>query len=250
MPNLEDVKKALEAIKDGGGELYEAVLTAVQTEKDKGISEASKLRREAQTKGGKVKLLSESLKVLGYDTDDDDADLDSFLVGVKEQMEAGKGSKKNKGKATELETENIQMRKDHDALQKKFDASEAEKAATNQKLRTQKITAGLEKAFQNEDGVSTIYGAGAEIRCLIADGKVDLSGDGDTIVFKDGEDIVALQDGVTKFKESRPESVKNIQRAGPGTPPGGPTADRSKESDADRLSRLRTQSSGPNIRMA
>lgn len=182
MMDLEVIKTELEALKKA--DLYEGVLELVESERTKGIEASRKKNSENQA----LRKYKTGLEQLGYT----DGDVDEFVNSL-----ANKRSGSNNDltlKSLKNEIDNLKKERDN-----------AVNAAKSGTIKTE-----LSKALGDK-----VYGADLLIQSLISDGKVDLASD--KVVFKNGDDIQSLEDGVRHILETRKDLVKNTQAPGAGT---------------------------------
>lgn len=189
---LDEIKVALEAT-ENGSDLYEGIVEAVNSEKEKGIFEKSKVNKEAQS----MRKFKKAFEALGYS---DDEDLEKFTTDL--------ATKKNQPDNKEKENLSLKL------LEKKIQDITSELVNERNKTKQSKISTKLTESLQNK-----VYGHNYLIRTLIADGKVDLVDD--SIVFKNGEDVLSYEDGLNQLLEQNKDIVKTVQNPGTGAKNNG-----------------------------
>jgi len=183
---LDELKALLEG--EGKTEIFETIVEMVNSEKEKGIAEKSKANREAQN----LRKFKTALEALGYDGS---ADLDQFTSEIVTKVSKPKEDKDNI----------LTMKALNQRIQELTDQVNQER---NQ-LKTSKIQNKLTESLSNK-----VYGHQFLIKSLIADGKVDLNGD--KIVFKDGDNVLDFDSGISKLLNDNKDIVKTVQNVGTG----------------------------------
>jgi hypothetical protein len=239
MPSLEDVKKALEA-SQGGAQLFEFVTgeieklkTAVDGEKQKGISEVNKRNKEAEG----LRKFKKAFESLGFSSDEND--LDSFVSELSETLKGGAqgGNAKESPEYKELQKTVSKLQKSFETVNTQLETEKKSAQALKQKAQSATIKQALLK-----DLSSKVYGADIVADNLISAGKIRLDeGDGETIVFIEGDAAIPYDKGLQKFLELRKDLIKNSQSGGAG---GGGSGDNSKDDgnakpNLDRTKELR-----------
>ena len=199
--SLEDLKTALE-----GNDLKDDVINffveQVESEKSRGIQE----RRKANDEAKGLRAYKKAFERLGYTGE---SDLESYLDGLEEKLQNTSDPKV----ASEMERELKKLRKDFDKAQNELN-QEREKALSIKRESDKKtLLSELSKKLQDK-----VYGPDIVAENLVLGGKVNLAEDG-SIHWLEGEDSVALDDGLKNYIESRPDIVRNVQRPGAGSPP-------------------------------
>ena len=212
--SLEDVKTALTAL-DAGDELYTAVLSAIDAEKQRGITEKHNANREAQGLRQNLTSLKAIMAELGYT---DGADITSWAAETKVALENGKNGKAKDGELVELKTQLARMQGSLQTVQAALETEKTEKAELRTKAQRNLMRSKLTEALKDK-----VYGSDFLTTSLIAEGLVAVDEDGETVVFKNGDVAVPFDDGVTRLLTERKDIVKNSQRPGGGTDsrPGG-----------------------------
>lgn len=221
---LDEVRSFLEKQPDGK-DYIEAIVTSVESEKQRGIQESQKSNKEAQN----LRKYKIALEGLGYNAEEHQ--LEDFITTLKTSKEEATESKKTK---TTLES----ISKDFENLKKNFDTSQLELAKERklaQDLKQKTITSKLKETLTTKLG-QTIYGADLIIDSLITSGKVAVD-ENENPIFKDGDKSVSIDDGVKQFLEARPDLVKNNQKPGASSQPTTTQVD--PNSDQERLKKLR-----------
>ena len=199
MKTLDDVKTHFDSVEDGGSELMEVVVAAVEAEKTKGIDSSKKLRADLQLYGKYKDGLSE----LGYDGQ---VEVPDFVSGLKGRLES---KKDGEGEVATLRSELTKERMAREKFEKGL-REQTEK--TNKRVLKDAVLRGLGDKAIAPDLIANN---------LIAEGKVRLLEDGQTVVFGDGTNDVSLEDGISKVLEERKELVKSNQRPGGGSDGSG-----------------------------
>lgn len=223
---LEETRAFLEK-QEGGAEYVEAIVSSIEAEKQRGILESQKSNKEAQN----LRKFKIALEGLGFNQEEHQ--LEDFITTLKTSKEEASESKKTK---TTLES----ISKDFENLKKNFDASQLELAKERklaQELKQKNINSKLKEVLSLKLG-QTIYGADLIIDSLITTGKVSVD-ENENPIFKDGEKIITIDDGVKQFIEARPDLVKNKQNPGASSQPNNNQAP-DPNSDGERLKKLRT----------
>jgi hypothetical protein len=196
MKTLDEVKQDLEGL--GKRELVEAVVSLIESEKQRGIEAHKKVNNEAAN----LRRFKKSMEAIGYSEDTDLDDFTASLVELKTKKsidDDGVGRITNKALQEQIKSLTKLVETERNGK------LEAEKIAKNKNL-TAKLTQSLS---------DKVYGCDLLVRQLIEDNKVDL--DGDNIVFKDNSEIVPYDVGLQKLLEQRSDIVKTVQKGGSGT---------------------------------
>ena len=200
--SLEEIKKSLEAVENGGS-IYENVLKVVQAEKDLAIESTKKVKEEL--KG--MSKWKDFANNVGYDGSDD---LDTFTEKVKSKMASADNKSDIETRFTSLEARfNAEVKKREDAESK---LSEVKAKRTRDVMKT-----AIVNAFKDEKGDSKVYAPDLLANELINNGSVKLLDDDKTIIFKDGESNVDFDTGIGNVLEKRKDLVKNTQKPGGGS---------------------------------
>lgn len=187
--DLETIKSELEAAKKET--LYNEIVQLIETEKTKGVESSRKKNAENQ----QLRRFKTAFDTLGYT----DGDIDEFTTSLL--------NKKSTNNSDSLSMKSLQTQ--IDGLKK-----ERDQAVNESKFST--IKTELHKVLNDK-----IYGADLLIQNLISDEKVDLAGG--NIVFKNGDDVQPLDDGIKNILETRKDLVKNTQVPGNNTSKGNGT---------------------------
>lgn len=265
--SLEDLKTFLEGQGDDGKELYSVVVSAIDAEAEKGKKSKNKANSEAKGLRDQLKNMERfktAFTSLGFDPDDEEADIDGFISNLKKPSTPPK-KKKGEGSGeddppdfnsmdisghpqfAELNKNFKKQSKEMQDLAKNFKEAQDKALALETANRHNKIKGVLSKKLSTEDGKPMVYGSDLLINSLINDNKVNLRDDGETVVFvrgkgEDAEEI-PLDDGITELLSSRKDLVVNHQSGGSGGS-GGPGIPPANQTDSDRLARLRSQATG------
>jgi hypothetical protein len=189
--NLDEMLKKLSSL-ENGEELAEAVMTALESEKERGIASTRKKDKD-------VLKLKATLKDLGYDKETFD-DLDSFVENIKKTKDSTVKS--------ELTINTLNDRVNELILDLKKEREAKEAITTKAKVKT------LEAELQSTIG-DKFFGAKYLIKDLISSGSVDIDEDGNKY-FKDGDTLVPWEKGIESLKEKNKDILKVSQSAGSG----------------------------------
>ena len=203
--SLEDLRKALE----GHGsldEVLEFVVGAVESEKSRGISEKTKVNLEARNLRENLNGLRTALTKVGYE---ENSDIEEFMESLSEKLGSGPTTTPSDNSAVSKEL--AKLRRDFDKTQKEL----ADERKSSGELKT-KSARRIMKSKLSESLRDRVYGSDLLADALINDGHVSLEDD-ESVVFIDGEDRIAYDDGLKKVLESRPDILKNQQTPGART---------------------------------
>lgn len=203
-------KAAIEALPNGS-DLLAFHVSQVETERNRGIEESRKANAEAQG----LRKFKIAVEKLGYVKD---GDLEEFMGTLKVA----------KDKAGEADTAKMtldQVTAELGKLKTDFGKTQAELNAERQKSTELKV-ANERKTLKSKLATvlaEKVYGHDFVADSLINAGQVVL-GDNESVEFVDGDKRVALDAGLQRLLETRPDIVKNTSRPGAGTTPpqGGP----------------------------
>lgn len=191
MMDLQELKTQLEGANKA--DLYESIVNAIEGEKQRGISEVNKRNAE----NAKLRKFKQSMEALGYDGE---ADLDEFtssLVDLRSQVN-DKGNN-----SLTLKSLNSQIAK----LTKDLETEKSLRLTAENKSKVEKINSQLLSTLQNK-----VYGADLLVKSLVAENKVDLLDN--QVVFKDGDSVVNMDEGIKNLLETRKDIVRNTQSPG------------------------------------
>lgn len=208
---LEHVKTELEKLAKDNPELdYKFIVEAITASGNAEMEKGKKLvnARNAENKG--LQAFKKAVVGLGFDAEN--GKLDEFVADVSGKVAAGTEGEAAKTELGSLKSDIGKLTSTVGTLKTKLDESETQRTDLLAKNRNQVIQTTLLKAMDDK-----IYGADAEIFKLVHEKKVGLAADESTVVFKDGDNEVALQEGVDKFIEDHPGIVKSQQTGGAGS---------------------------------
>lgn len=196
---IDDVRAALAGI-DGGDELVEAVVTAIEGEKQRGISESRKLRKDVETYS-KYKKLADTL---GWDGAED---IDTFAESLSVKLE---NSAKGNSEVQKLQKMIEKMRTDFETVQR---------TAQEEKSRRHGIIAREQALSKLRDSAGNyiVHAQDLLVDSLLRDGRIKLSDDEKTAYFVTDDQEEDLKIGLEKYLENRKDLLKNNQRPGTGS---------------------------------
>ena len=188
---------------ENGNELLEFHAEQVLSEKNKGIEISRSKNHENQ----KLKNFQKAFEKLGFNPEE--AELDAFTEGIVAKME---------NDATQSNTQLGDLQKTIKKLQTDFEKSQKELSVE----REQKVN--LEKLNKHKTIESKLlpklqedfYGANWIVKGLLADGSVDLDDTGE-VVFRKGDQILPMVDGLKSIAEQNADSRRNKQAGGAGS---------------------------------
>jgi hypothetical protein len=192
-----------EVLKELSEEKADVIRTAIEAERQKGISESQKKSGEIKKRMTNENVLRDYYKELGVDPD---ADMAEQIAILKSKLSA----------ASKGENEKIsQLEKAIATLTKKN--AEAEQLAEQRRIKfsNAKITEVLTKKIGEK-----IYASEYVIPNLISSGSVKLTDDEQSVVFINNGLPVELDSGIDGFLKANPGIVRNTQRPGSGGAPG------------------------------
>ena len=198
MKTIEDVKSALTKL-DDGQDLYEVVSNAILQERNKGKGLVTEVQR-------KVDAYLGGLKTLGFDPQT--GDLDGFTGEIKGRLENGKDAGK---KLTDTEKRLLEMEKTISSLGNKYSESE-EKA---RKYKQSRDNAVIKDALLSKLK-GKIYSAEIHAKDIIREGLAVLDEDGQTVLWKNGDDNTDLSKGLQTYMDSHKDDIVNAQKGGGG----------------------------------
>lgn len=184
---LEEIKNELE--KANLENVYEDIVGLVEEEKQRGIAETSRRNRENQG----LRKYKTALSALGYNENDD---LDAFISSTIEKATSAGGESKYEQTIARLTNTVKEMQ------------------TQLQSEKTRSKQSKLNEVLTRELG-NRVYGSKFVINNLISDKKVDLDDEGN-VVFKDGDSVRPLNDGLKIFLDNNKDIVKAGQHQGPG----------------------------------
>lgn len=202
---LQEIYAALAAAQNGP-----AMLLDLQNEVSNLRSEAANQRTSKQ----KV------LQALGIQ---DGAEVDTAVAGIRTTLEALKSSgKKPDEMGTQFDQLSADVKRLSDELAAEKQGRQQEKDKRIGATKMNKALAALQAGNATNPEVLTK---------LILDNII--AKDDDSLVYKDGDKEIAVEEGINSFLAANPWAVKNTQKAGAGSkPPAGA----SSEKDLDKLS--------------
>ena len=217
---LEETKKKLK--EEIGEEKANEVIEEAEKEVKSAISEKDqelqKHQKEIETHKNYENNLLENLKEVGYNEDEE---LTDFVNKLKEKIKEREDNKKNPKDTKENEKELDELRKQLKNLQYNYDKIEEEKKKQEAKNKENKIREQLKKAFSDENGAYTHYGADARIENLIYKDQLDVDKNGNVVWKKeDDPDIkIDFKEGLNKFldKDEVKKDKKDTQKTGSDT---------------------------------
>jgi hypothetical protein len=250
---------------EGADDLVSDIKALIAAETETGKKASKKKNKEAEALRTALKKAEPLAKFvtekLGFDPEEDD--LDDLAESVEKAMKGlssdddddddDTGGKKKKGKGKgKPSPEFLELQKTVKTLQKNFNTEKtareaAEKTATElqDKNRRRIIGDRLMKGLKDDKGQPRLFGADLVVRGLIEDKKVGLKDDGETVVFIKGSgddaEEIDFDEGIKNVIAERKDLQVNAQQPGGGTTGGGVDVPPDKQSDADRLKKLRNQ---------
>jgi len=200
-------------------EIY-AALAAVQNGPDMLLdlqNEISNLRSEAATQRAAKQKVLQSLGI------QDGAEVDTAVAGIRTTLEALKTSgKKPDEMGTQFDQLSADVKRLSDELAAEKQGRQQEKDKRIGATKMSKALAALQAGNATNPEVLTK---------LILDNIV--AKDDDSLVYKDGDKEIAVEEGISAFLAANPWAVKNPQNSGAGSKP--PTGSGS-EKDLDKMS--------------
>jgi hypothetical protein len=200
--SAEQFRDALSKL-DNGEELLEFHTLQVLAEKNKGIEISRSKNHEAQN----LRAYKKALEKLGFDPVE--GVLDEFTDGIIAKME--NDGVQETGKLSDLQKTIAKLQKDFEKTQKELGTEREQKTALQQQNKIKTIESKLLPKLQDE-----FYGANFIVKALLADGSVDLDEAGE-VVFKKGDQVLSLADGLKGISESNADARKNKQNGGAGS---------------------------------
>ncbi len=184
MKSIEEIKTDLETVKP---ELIEDIMELIQIERDKGITEKSKVNREAEN----LRKYKKAVEALGYTKE---TDLDMFtaeLISKKTPVD---------------KTDSLTIK----AMNDKIKNMEAELNNERNAVKVSKLSEKLNNALSDK-----LYGHQYVVKNLINEGQVDLvNGE---VVFKNNDEIIDFKTGIENFIQNNKDMLKTVQTPGTGT---------------------------------
>lgn len=205
MPMSKEQFEAAIAKLDNKDEILEFFTSSVDAEKNKAIEDHRVKNKENQQLKENLKGLKSLLAEIGWDeTGDSKAFIETLkqTVAGKEELEAGANK--------EVQA----LRKSLEKIQNDLKAEQDQRVALQRQNKIKTLENTLTSKMQDLIGHNFI------IKSMIADGAVDVDDNGE-VVFKEGDDVIKLDDGLKKFVAKHPELKKNSQVAGSGSRPNG-----------------------------
>jgi predicted RNase H-like nuclease (RuvC/YqgF family) len=200
--SLEEVLKVLD------DDSREAVVNAIEAEKQRGIDGSRKKGDEVKKHIGELNRLRDKIRELEIDPDSD----------IDEQIESLKSKIKGGGGQAEWQRESGKMQRQLKELTDKLAQKEQREAELVKSSALSKAAGYLKgKAHAHEE---------VSFR-LFHEGKIGVGRDGSSIVWKDGDEELDLDKGISAYLKNRPDIVINGQKGGGGSDGGGSTADKS-----------------------
>lgn len=199
-----------------GEEKANVILSAIEAEKARGISESKKKGSEAQklrSELAKVKL--EYKEVFGHEWEGDD---------VRTLFE---NAKQTTAKTASVNTNDFVPVREFKRLTQQLEEERQEREKTAQKWRVGRLSQALTQAMGDK-----VYARDFVVQNLIDTGKVRLSED-DSVVYVDNDSEYPLDKGMEMFRKARPDVWKNTQAQGSGGTGGKQTKDNKQIALAD-----------------
>lgn len=254
--SLEDIRKALEAITDGGTDFAESLVgilsakdtdkdSAVDAEKKKGIAKKNEVNKEAEG----LRKFKKALTGIGFDPDEHD--LDEFTTDITDILQkvkdgGDKGSGGGNGASTPKEVKELQ--KQMRTMQKTLETRDTELKEANEKTtrlkdRTNRnhMKVSIVDAFKDDKGESKIYAPDLLADSLINQGKIKIDeddDDGKKIIFVEGDETTDFNEGIEKILETRKDLIRNTQSGGGGSSGSHNRTGKKEETLEERKTRL------------
>jgi vacuolar-type H+-ATPase subunit I/STV1 len=200
--SLEELKTLFE--EKGIADAYQDAFALIEAEKNRGIAAKREVNREAEGLRKRAKAFESIAKMAGHETIDD---MDNVLESLSGKIKGADEVVKSKEKLTETE-------KTLQAIMKKLEAADKEKETLAKQSKDNALRSALTTAFGDR-----AIGVPLVVDSLISKGAVDI--EGNSVIFKSGEDVLDLQGGVNKFLTDFPEFAKSRQSGGGGSTSGG-----------------------------
>jgi hypothetical protein len=175
----------------------------VNAEKTKGIDISRSKNHENQ----RLKAFQKAFERLGFDKEE--SELDGFVEGIVAKMEDD-GIKSNT-QLGELQKTLTKLQRDFEKTQKELGTEREQKTQLEKQNRQRTIESKLLPKLQED-----FYGANFIVKALLADGSVDLDETGE-VVFKKGDTVMPLADGLKTIAEQNSDARKNKQTGGAGS---------------------------------
>jgi hypothetical protein len=198
MSDLESLKTLFDE-KKVAPELYEAAKALVEEEKNRGIKEASKANKEAQSFRKHKIALEELAKANGLEKIDDP---EAFVGGILDKMK-GAGDKESA------------VTRELAEIKKTLKAKELKEAELEEKAKRVTIKS---KAFAEFE--KSLIGAKLHLEDVIRTGRLTLAEDGETVVWKKDDDEIPFEEGLRAYVAENKDSAKNTQKPGAKSKPG------------------------------
>lgn len=193
---LEELKTKLESL-DKGSDLYDTVVDLINEEKERGKTAKHKANGEAQN----LRAFKKSLEALGFEGDSDE--VDSFTASLLDKITNANST----GDTNTLTLKSLQAQLKK--MNGQLETEQTRSRTLETKAKSKTIAAKLTDALSDK-----VYGGKYLINSLISDGRVDM--DGDTVVFKNGDEVISFEDGVTQVLEENKDIVRTAQTPGSG----------------------------------
>lgn len=193
--SLESVLSTLKGV-EGGEELSKDVEGLVLHERNFGKSQVEQLRSKNS------ELLS-ALKSVGFE---EGSEIEGFSKALKEKIEL---ANKSREQLSAGEQQVLQLQRQMDEINSKL-SKETElrtKAENDRKLST--INSSLMNKLTKRIKAPDVHA-----KNIITDGLVDLSDDGKTVIWKDGEAVVDLDKGLESYFDRYKDTLINEQKPG------------------------------------
>lgn len=252
----EELRKLIEKLLggvDGGTDAYDKLVNAVNVLKSKANTEKSlgvKTKKSLDTLQGQLDEVNASLQNIGYDPEADTA-IDDFLTGI-----AKKPKKKKKGNTDDDDNDDFiledqpafkKMVKENKRISDLLNTSNEKVAKAAGEKKNNTIQTALTKAFKNDKGNNTHFGVETRIQNLVLTGKLGVN-DESKVYWKDPADKdteIDFDTGMKAYLDTTEvkADLRSTQKGGGGSPAGGGKGD-GKETDAERLERIRSKSGG------
>ena len=199
--SLEELKAAVEK-HEKKDDIVDYVVSAVEAEKQRGITEKRRANKEAEG----LRAYKKAFEGLGFDASSAESTLESF---VEELQTTRTKAEQNGGKSEEVLKQLKKLQKDFDKTKEELAAEK--KASTELKTKADRktIKAKLSDALRDR-----VYGHDLLADSLISNGKVALEAETDSVVFIDGDDTVEFDKGIQALLEQRTDILKNTQKSG------------------------------------
>lgn len=207
-----EFKRILEGL-ENGAELLEYHTSAVAQEKEYGKSKYAEKDKEALN----LRKFKTLIKGLGWDGE---SDPEEFVNSLNETL-TNRQSEGNT-QLTELTSQFKKLQKDFEKTQGELTAEREQRAELQRQNKLKTIENTLAPKLSEQ-----FYGHNFMIKALIADGQVDLNEAGQ-VIFKNGESVMELDQGLKWLEETHADSRKNTQKPGVGSTPANQAGPKAK----------------------